>query len=116
MEFVRLLLVFLHLLGMALLVGMFLIQRRQPAGSPLLQGWLHVAALQLITGLALQLLAPATDQHYNQVKLGIKMLVLLVIGALALVYVIRRVPAPKWLPPSLLGLVVVNVGIAVFWT
>jgi hypothetical protein len=114
-EFVRLLLVFLHLLGMALLVGMFLVQRRAPADAPLNQGW-HIAALQLITGLALQLLAPATDQHYNGAKLGIKTLVLLVIGALALVYVIRKVPAPKWLPPSLVGLVVVNVGIAVFWT
>lgn len=116
MEFVRLLLVFLHLLGMALLVGMFLVQRRAAGDAPLNKGWLHVAALQLITGLALQLLAPATDQDYNGMKLGIKMLILLVIGALALVYVIRRVPAPKWLPPSLVGLVVVNVGIAVFWT
>jgi hypothetical protein len=115
-EFVRLLLVFLHLLGMALLVGMFLVQRRLPADSPLNMGWVHVAALQLITGLALQLLAPATDQDYNGAKLGIKLLVLLVIGALALIYVIRRVPAPKWLPPTLVGLVVVNVGIAVFWT
>lgn len=116
MEFVRLLLVFLHLLGMALLVGMFLVQRRAPADAPLNQGWLHIAALQLITGLALQLLAPATDQDYNGMKLGIKTLVLLVIGALALVYVIRRVAAPKWLPATLVGLVVVNVGIAVFWT
>lgn len=116
MEFVRLLLVFLHLLGMALLVGMFLVQRRAPAGAPLNQGWVHVAALQLITGLALQLLAPATDADYNAMKLGIKMLVLLVIGALALTFVIRRVPAPKWLPFSLVGLVVVNVGIAVFWS
>lgn len=116
MEFVRLLLVFLHLLGMALLVGMFLVQRRAPEGAPLSQGWLHVAALQLLTGLALQLLAPATDADYNNMKLGIKTLILLVIGAVALVYVIRKVPAPKWVPPTLVGLVVVNVGIAVFWT
>jgi hypothetical protein len=115
-EFVRLLLVFLHLLGMALLVGMFLVQRRAPKGAPLNQGWLHVAALQLLTGLALQLLAPATDADYNHMKLGIKTSILLVIGVVALVYVIRRVPAPKWVPPTLVGLVVVNVGIAVFWT
>jgi hypothetical protein len=30
--------------------------------------------------------------------------------------VIRKVPAPKWVPFTLVGLVVVNVGIAVFWT
>ncbi|MGH3759108.1 hypothetical protein [Actinophytocola sp.] len=116
MEFVRLLLVFLHLLGMAVLVGMFLLSRRAPAGAPLNVGWVHGAALQLITGLALQLLAPFTDTEYSHVKLGIKLLVLLVIAGLALVYVIRRVAAPSWLPPTLAGLVVVNVGLAVFWT
>jgi hypothetical protein len=115
-EFVRLLLVFLHLLGMAMLVGMFLVQRRLPAGSPLNVGWLHAAALQLITGVALQLLGPATDQDYNNMKLGIKAVVLLVIGGLALVFVLRRKPAPRWLPFTLVGLVVVNVGLAVFWT
>ncbi len=116
MEFVRLLLVFLHLLGMAILVGMFLLSRRAPAGAPLNVGWVHGAALQLITGLALQLLAPLTDADYNHVKLGIKLLVLLVIGGLALVYVFRRVAAPRWLNPTLAGLVVLNVGLAVFWT
>lgn len=116
MEFVRLLLVFLHLLGMAMLVGMFLLQRRAPAGAPLYQGWLHAGALQLVTGLALQLLGPATDQDYNHMKLGIKLLVLVVIGGLALTFVIRRVAAPRWLPFTLVGLVVVNVGLAVFWT
>jgi hypothetical protein len=115
-EFVRLSLVFLHLLGMAILIGMFLLTRRAPADAPLNAGWLHGAGLQLITGLALMLLAPLTHAHYNDVKLGIKLVVLLVIGGLALAYVIRRVPAPRWLGPALAGLVVVNVGLAVFWT
>lgn len=117
MEFVRLLLVFFHLLGMAILVGTFLLQRRAVAGATLNQGWLHGVALQLVTGLALQLLAPTfPDTDYNNAKLGIKMVVLLVIGGLALTYVIRRIPAPRWLNLSLGGLVVVNVGLAVFWT
>lgn len=116
MEFVRLLLVFLHLLGMAALVGMFFLTLRAPAGAPLNVGWVHGAALQLITGITLQLIAPLTDADYNHVKLGSKLLVLLVIAGLALVYVIRRVPAPRWLNPTLVGLVVLNVGLAVFWT
>jgi hypothetical protein len=115
-EFVRLLLLFLHLLGMAILVGVFLLARRAPAGAPLNVGWLHGSALQLITGLALALLAPLTHADYSHVKLASKMVVLLVIGGLALVYVIRRVPAPRWLNPALAGLVVLNVGLAVFWT
>jgi hypothetical protein len=114
-EFVRLLLLFLHLLGMAILIGMFLVSRRAAADAPLNVGWLHGAGLQLVTGLALMLLAPLTHADYNHVKLGIKLLVLLVIGGLALVFVMRRVPAPRWLSPTLAGLVVVNVGLAVFW-
>ncbi len=38
------------------------------------------------------------------------------IGGLALVYVLRRIATPRWLPFTLVGLVVVNVGLAVFWT
>lgn len=116
MEFVRLLLVFFHLLGMAILVGTFLVARRAPADAPLNQGWLHGAGLQLVTGLALQLLAPVTDADYNHVKLGIKLLVLVAIGGLALAFILRRVAAPRWINPTLAGLVVLNVGLAVFWT
>lgn len=116
MEFVRLLLVFFHLLGMAILIGTFLLSRRAEAGAPLNVGWLHGAALQLVTGVALQLLAPLTDREYDNAKLGIKLLVLVAIGAMALTFVLRKVPAPKWLSPTLGGLVVLNVGLAVFWT
>lgn len=115
MEFVRLLLVFLHLLGMAVLVGTFLVQRRAPAGAPPNPGWLHGAGLQLLTGMTLQLLAPATDADYNHMKLGIKLLVLVVIGGLALTFTLRK-RSPGWLNPTLAGLVVLNVGLAVFWT
>ncbi|OLF11801.1 hypothetical protein [Actinophytocola xanthii] len=115
MEFVRLLLVFLHLLGMAVLIGTFLVQRRATGDGPPNAGWLHGAGLQLVTGLALQLLAPVTDADYNHMKLGIKLLVLVVIAGLALAYTLRKT-TPRWLNPTLGGLVVVNVGLAVFWT
>jgi hypothetical protein len=115
-EFVRLLLVFLHLLAMASMVGTFFMQQQEPEGSRLNVGWLHLGILQLLTGVALQLLGPATDQDYIEAKLGVKMLVLLIIVGLALTFVLRKVPAPKWLNPALGGLVVLNVGLAVFWT
>lgn len=116
MEFVRLLLVFLHLLAMAVMVGTFFVQMKAPEGSRLNAGWLHGGIFQLITGLALQLLAPATDQDYDSAKLGIKSLVLLIILGLSLTFVLRKLPAPKWLNPTLGGLVVLNIGLAVFWT
>ncbi|HEX6345693.1 hypothetical protein [Umezawaea sp.] len=115
MEFVRLLLVFLHLLGMGMLVAMFFLQMRAGAGAPLNKGWLHGAGLQLLTGLALVGLAPVTDQDYDHVKIGVKLLVLVAIGVLALVFA-RKPAAPAWLPRALAGLVVLNVGVAVFWT
>ena len=115
MEFVRLLLVFLHLLGMGMLVAMFFLQVRAGAGAPLNKGWLHGAGLQLLTGLALVGLSPLTDKDYDHFKVGVKLLVLVVIGVLAFAYV-RKPAAPTWLPRALAGLVVLNVGVAVFWT
>ena len=115
MEFVRLLLVFLHLLGMGMLVAMFFLQTRAGVGAALNKGWLHGAGLQLVTGLALVGLSPLTSHEYNHVKVGVKLLVLVVIGVLAFVYV-RKPSAPGWVPRALAGLVVVNVAVAVFWT
>ncbi len=115
MEFVRLLLVFLHLLGMGMLVAMFFLQMRAGAGAALNKGWLHGAGLQLVTGLALVGLSPLTDEEYDHVKIGVKLLVLVVIGGLAIAYA-RKPAAPTWLPRALAGLVVLNVGVAVFWT
>ena len=40
---------------------------------------------------------------------------LVVIGVLAVLYVTKE-RAPRWLAPTLGGLVVLNVGLAVFWT
>ncbi|MCP2165512.1 hypothetical protein [Goodfellowiella coeruleoviolacea] len=114
MEFVRLLLVFLHLLGMSLLVAMFFVQRRAGADAPLNKGWLHGSALQLLTGAALYGLMPLTHADYNHAKLGVKMVVLIVIGVLAVANVNRK-RIPTWLAPTMLGLVVLNVGLAVFW-
>ncbi|GAA3842594.1 hypothetical protein GCM10022243_06280 [Saccharothrix violaceirubra] len=113
MEFVRLLLVFLHLLGMGMLVAMFFVQKRAGADAPLNKGWLHGAALQLLTGVALVGLAPLTDKDYDHFKIGVKLLVLVVIAGLVATNLNKK-PA-SWLTPALAGLVVVNVGVAVFW-
>jgi hypothetical protein len=112
--FVRDLLLFLHLLGMAALIGCFLLQLRAGPGAPLTKGWLHALGLQLVTGVALRGFAPLTHQHYDDAKLGVKLLVLLIIGAFLITYTVRG-RAPRWLPFTLGGLVVLNVGIAVFW-
>lgn len=116
MEFLRLLLVFLHLLGMAMLIGTFMLQLKAGGGAAVNKGWLHGGGVQLITGLALMAIDPALDDvEYNHMKLGIKILVLVVILGLAGGF-LRKPAAPKWLNPVLGALVVLNVGLAVFWT
>jgi len=114
MEFLHQALLFLHLLGMAVLVGAFLLQRRTAPGGPVNAAWLHGSALQLVTGLALVGVLDAQRDDVNHVKAAVKLLVLLVIGALALAYR-RRDRMPGWVLPTLAGLVVLNTAIAVFW-
>jgi uncharacterized membrane protein SirB2 len=113
-EFVRHLLVFLHLLGMAILIGVLMLQLKAGKEARLNKGWLHGSALQLVTGIALMLLAPLTHQDYDHIKLGVKLLVLVVIGVLAVINVSKERIA-GWLAPTMGGLVVLNVGLAVFW-
>lgn len=114
MEFLRLVLLFLHLLGMAVLVGSFMVQRRA-ADGPLNAGWLHGSALQFVTGLALVGVKEAQDADLDHAKVAVKLLVVLVVLGLAFLGR-RRDPLPAWLNPALAGLVVLNVGVAVFWT
>ena len=113
MEFLRQVLLFVHLLGMAVLVAAFLVQRRAGDGR-LNAGWLHGAALQLVTGLALVGVLDVQRDDVNHARAGVKLLVVVLIGALALVYR-RRDRAPNWLAPTLAALVVLNTGLAVFW-
>ena len=115
MEIVRLLLVFVHLLGMATLVAAFLVQRRTAPDGSLAGVWLAGAVTQLASGVALVGLAPLTGAEYDDIKNTVKLLVLLVIAGLVVAYRNRR-HVPRQLPAALGGLVLLNVGVAVFWT
>jgi hypothetical protein len=113
-EFVRLLLLFFHLLGLGILVGVFLMSWRAAAGSPVNVGWVHGAALQLVTGMGILIILDVTRAPHIHAPLVVKFVVTLAIGGLALVFR-RRGAAPNWLNPTLGALVVLNVGLAVFW-
>lgn len=117
MEFLRLLLVFVHFIGLAVLIGSFLAQLRQPAvegrRSPA-TGILHGALTQLVTGVALVgLREGALDLPVDNVKIAVKLLVL--VALLGLVLAGRRKPLNQVLFSAIGLLAVVNVGIAVFW-
>jgi hypothetical protein len=115
-EFLRLLLRYLHLVGFALLIGTWLAQY--------VTGMLRVDALMrtglgtmIGTGLLLAIPFPSgVDLDYP--KLGVKLVIALVIGALFGVAVTRQRAAKTVSRPLFLsigGFALVNAAIAVFW-
>jgi hypothetical protein len=82
MEILREILLTLHLVGMAIIVGGYLATVRSPKVLP---GMLHASYLQLITGLLLVGLAEMGDGSVNHMKIGIKLVVAIVITVLAFI-------------------------------
>jgi hypothetical protein len=107
----------LHIIGIASLLGGFLTQMKAMSDgtarfSPAM---LHGALTMLVTGAILVGLNQADDQTVNNVKIGVKLALLVVI--LGLVYVKRD---EEKVENSLFGLVggltTANIFIAVLWT
>jgi hypothetical protein len=108
------LLVVLHLLGMAAIVGGWLTVLRSPR---IVVGMVHGALLQLVTGLLLVGLAEsgAVDQPVDNAKIGVKLVVALVVAGLAWANRRKRDVSPA-VVHAVGGLAVLNVLIAVFWS
>ncbi|MEU9862596.1 hypothetical protein AB0D99_17160 [Streptomyces sp. NPDC047971] len=107
----------LHIIGIASLLGGFLTQMKaMGAGTArFVPAMLHGALTMLITGIALVGLNQADDQAVNNVKIAIKMAILVVI--LGLVYVKRdEEQVSKGLFGAVGGLTVANIFIATLWT
>ncbi|ROQ66682.1 hypothetical protein EDD93_1090 [Streptomyces sp. 840.1] len=107
----------LHIIGIAALLGGFLTQMKaMGAGTArFVPGMLHGALTMLVTGIALVGLDQADDHPVNNVKIGIKLLILVVV--LGLVYVKRdEERIDKGLFAAVGGLTMVNIFIATIWT
>ncbi len=120
MDIVYGLLVVLHLLGMAAIVGSWLATVRHPRVLP---GMVHGALTQLVTGVALVgllssgALGDEEAEEVDNAKIGVKLVVALVVAVLA--WVNRRRGAesvPAGVFHAIGGLAVLNVVIAVLWT
>jgi len=115
MEMFQNVLLFLHFIGLASLLGGFLVQL---ATNPKVvnNAMLHGALLQLVTGFALVGVVQANkaaDETVNNTAVGIKLLLLLVITGLILVYRKREsVSVAVW--GAIGGLTIIDIGIAVF--
>lgn len=115
MNIVYNIMVFLHIVGAAMIIGIWIGQMKQPTVHP---RQFDGAALQLITGIVMMGLIPALNMDANYFKLGIKFAVGLAVAVLA--FVGRRKykknePISKGLAHSVGGLALLNVAIATLW-
>ena len=113
MDFLRDLLLFLHFIGLAALFGGLFVQVKAHP-RVVNNAMFHGILTQLVTGLLLVGVLEAGDHEVDNAKIGVKLLVALVIGALILVNRKKQALADG-LYLGLLGLTVVNIAVAVFW-
>lgn len=114
MDLLRLLLLFLHFLGLASLIGGLLVQIRGPERR-VTPAILYGALTELVTGPLLFGTDRALDKAISEPKMGVKLLILVVITVLALAFR-KRATLTAAVFFGLLTLSVLDVAVAVFWT
>ncbi|WP_232680455.1 hypothetical protein [Nocardioides sp. R-C-SC26] len=114
MDALRLIFLFLHILGFAALIGGLLAQAGP--GEKRVNGAMRDGAgLAFVAGLALVGVLEAGDTDVNHAKVAVKFLIGLVVLVLVMANTRKeRIPQGLWV--LLTGLAVVNVAVAVFWS
>jgi hypothetical protein len=107
--------VFLHIVGAAMIVGIWIGQMKKPTVHP---RQFDGAMLQLLTGVALMGLIPALDIDADYAKLGVKLAVAVAVGVLA--FIGRRQykkgeDVSIGLAHAVGGLALLNVAVATLW-
>jgi peptidoglycan/LPS O-acetylase OafA/YrhL len=113
-ETLRLIFLFLHLLGWAALFGGLLAQARaqhKVVNAPMRDG----VGTAFLTGIVLVGLLEMDDQPVNYAKVTVKLVIGLVLLALVMAN-LRKERIPQGLWAGLLALTAVNVAVAVFWS
>ena len=117
MDLLRNILLILHFVGLASLLGGFLVQIKPiiAGKGTIVPAMFHGALTQLVTGLLLVgVIQMGTLAHIDNTKIGIKLLVLIVITVLVIVN--RKKPSVSSLVLwAIGGLTLANVIIAVLW-
>jgi len=115
MEIVQNILVILHLIGFASVLGGFLGQMKDlKNGGKIVPGMLHGAILIALTGFALVGMVEASGtEHVNNPILGAKFLILLVIVALIIGFNKKDLSTKKWVVPTIGLLTVVALSLAI---
>lgn len=114
MEAIRLILLFIHLLAFAVLLGALLVQAKEPTKR--ITPWIRDSAgTVFLAGLLLVGVLEGMDADVNHAKVGVKLVIGLVILGLVMANV-RKESISKNLWATLLVLTVANVAVAVFWS
>ena len=110
------LIVVVHLLGMAAIVGAFFVVLRSPRFVP---AFLWGAVTQLVSGVVLVGIresgALPDEDKLNQAAVGVKLLIALAVAVLAWTQRTKRDAAPAGVIHSIGALAIVNVLIGALW-
>ncbi|MGQ1797626.1 hypothetical protein ACT4S5_10895 [Kocuria oceani] len=109
------LLVLLHLVGAAIIVGTWVCTIKRPTVSP---GQFHASLLSLVTGLLLVASHEMGDGDVNHLKIAVKLLVALAVTAAAFVgqrRIGRGEPVSTGLAHAVGGLALINMAVATLW-
>ena len=113
MELAYNLVLIVHFIGLASVVGGFLVQMKSPEKGVNPAMW-HGALTQLVTGVILVGLAEMQDWDVDHAKIGVKLALTAVITVLA--FIGRKKPLPQTAFWGIIGGVsIVNIIIAVLW-
>lgn len=116
-EIIRIILVILHFVGLASLLGGFLVQTKAIAGGQgkVVTAMVHGSLTMLVTGLLLVGVIEMGDLFdVNNIKIAVKLVIAIVITALVFVFR-KKDPAPSWALWAIGGLTLLNVILAVAW-
>ncbi|QHK18834.1 hypothetical protein GU243_02510 [Pseudarthrobacter psychrotolerans] len=110
-------LVFLHIVGAAMIVGYWIATIKEPTVHPRQRDG---AFLQLLTGVAMMgmITIPELNMHANYFKLGIKFAIGVAVAVLAVIgsrKVKKGEPVSTGLAHGVGGLALLNVAIATLW-
>jgi hypothetical protein len=102
----------IHMIGWAIVLGGALTSMRQPR---IAKGVTHGALTALVAGVLLVGLAEMGDGELNHVKIAVKLVVALVITALAIYGSKNQEKVTTGYLGGLAGLTVLNIAVAVLW-
>ncbi len=115
MTFLTGLLVFLHLVGAAIIVGTWIYTLKLPTVSP---GQFHASLLSLVTGVLLVGIHEMGDGEVNRTKITVKLLIALVVAVAAFVGH-RRTRRGETVSTGLAhvvgGSALINMAVATLW-